>query len=237
MASCARTLGYLLPGWLALACGTVAGPAEVAGSRSAVPGCEPERDRAAIRGMAGEYAVSFSFQENLALTEGYKPRDRYEVDGTELVLLIEDTPARIALQHLLVTGPASDPRVIKHWRQDWTFQDRELLEYRSGGVWYRKTLLAEQVRCTWSQAVFQVNDAPRYEGWGPWRHADGTSSWTSNETWRPLPRREYTERDDYDVVIGFNRHVMTPTGWAHEQDNTKVVLRGAPPGPWSASTA
>jgi hypothetical protein len=73
-----------------------------------------------------------------------------------------------------------------------------------------------------------VNDAPRYEGWGRWTHAGGTASWASNETWRPLPRREYTTRDDYDVIVGFNRHLITPSGWAHEQDNTKMVLRGAP---------
>ena len=125
-------------------------------------------------------------------------------------------------------GPPDAPRVIKHWRQDWVFEDRELLEYRGSGTWETRRLSADAVRCGWTQAVFEVNDAPRYEAWGRWQHAGGTSSWTSNETWRPMPRREYTTRDDYDVVIGFNRHVITPSGWAHEQDNTKVVLRGSP---------
>ncbi len=198
------------------------------GTPAAPATCDPARDRAAILAMTGEYEVRFSFQENLALQAGYKPRDTYLVDGHELVVVAEESPTRIALQHLLVVGPPAEARVIKHWRQDWVFEDTELLEFRGDGTWEVKRLPGEQVRCAWSQAVFEVNDAPRYEGWGRWQHMAGTSSWTSNETWRPLPRREYTTRSDYDVIIGFNRHVITPTGWGHEQDSTKVILRGAP---------
>ena len=40
-----------------------------------------------------------------------------------------------------------------------------------------------------------------------------------------MPRREYTKRDDYDVMIARNRHTLTHTGWVHEQDNYKLVLR------------
>ena len=50
------------------------------------------------------------------------------------------------------------------------------------------------------------------------------SSWQSNETWRPLPRREFSVRQDYDVLIGKNRHIITPSGWVHEEENLKVVL-------------
>ena len=50
------------------------------------------------------------------------------------------------------------------------------------------------------------------------------SSWLSNETWRPLPRREFSIRDDYDVLIGTNRHTITPFGWVQEEDNLKVKL-------------
>jgi hypothetical protein len=203
-------------------------PAAPSALAAPAPTCDRARDHAAILAMAGPYEVAFTFQENLALAEGYKPRDTYRVDGHELVVVVEDGPTRISLQHLLVVGPPDEPRVIKHWRQDWVFEDPELLEFRGGGVWEAKRLPPEDARCSWTQAVFEVNDAPRYESWGRWQHAAGTSSWTSQETWRPLPRREYTTRRDYDVVLGFNRHVLTPTGWAHEQDNTKVVLRGAP---------
>lgn len=56
-------------------------------------------------------------------------------------------------------------------------------------------------------------------------HEFGESSWTSEPTRRPLPRREYEKRDDYDYLIVTNRHTLTPTGWVHAQDNRKVVDR------------
>jgi hypothetical protein len=31
---------------------------------------------------------------------------------------------------------------------------------------------------------------------------------------------------EYQVIAGTNRHAITATGWAHEQDNTKSVLSG-----------
>jgi hypothetical protein len=229
-AAALRWVAACMPGLLAAGCGT--GRVDsVGGAKAPAPAaadCDTVRDRQTILAMAGEYEVRFSYEESLALAPSYTPRERYQVDGTELVLVVEDSPSRISLQHLLVLGPAAEPRVIKHWRQDWTFEDRELVQYRGGGTWQKAALSPEDARCAWTQAVFEVNDAPRYEGWGRWRYTDGTSSWTSSETWRPLPRREYTKRSDYDVLVGVNRQVLTPSGWAHEQDNTKLVLRGSP---------
>ena len=49
------------------------------------------------------------------------------------------------------------------------------------------------------------------------------SSWEGSETRRPLPRREYTKRKDYDTFTAINRHTLTPFGWVHEQDNFKRV--------------
>ncbi len=31
-------------------------------------------------------------------------------------------------------------------------------------------------------------------------------------------------RDDYHVLIGTNRHTISPTGWVQEEENLKVVL-------------
>nr|WP_286803404.1 DUF6607 family protein [Acinetobacter sp. UBA2063] len=79
------------------------------------------------------------------------------------------------------------------------------------------------------QTVWQVDDSPRYAGLGRWTKDNGVTEWTSNETYRPLPRREHTIRNDYDVIIGTNRHALTATGWVHEQDNikfdSKTILR------------
>jgi len=120
----------------------------------------------------------------------------------------------------------AEPRVIKHWRQDWTFEDTRLLRYRGERTWENVELSPGEVEGTWSQAVYQVDDSPRYEAIGTWTHVGDRSAWESGETWRPLPRREYTKRSDYDVMVARNRHTITPHGWVHEQDNYKLVLAG-----------
>jgi hypothetical protein len=74
----------------------------------------------------------------------------------------------------------------------------------------------------WTQCVYEVSDAPRYCGTGKWTYTNNVPSWTSDLSWRPLPRREYTKRSDYNALAVVNRHTLTPNGWTHEQFNTKV---------------
>ncbi len=186
--------------------------------------CDRERDRAAILRLAGEYWVDFHFEETIPLVAGYTPAPAYETAGRELVVVIEDSPTRLVLQHILVVPMGDKHQAIKHWREDWQFEDDELFEFRGHRVWERKKLSREEVACQWSQAVFEVDDAPRYEATGRWSHERGLSTWSSSTTWRPLPRREYTKRSDYEVIVGINRITVTPEGWAHEQDNEKRTL-------------
>jgi uncharacterized protein DUF6607 len=181
-----------------------------------------EKDRQAILAMAGTYTVEFNFVETVALAKGYAAKPPKRSGATELVLVIEDSPRRIELQHILVLG--DPPTVVKHWRQRWDYEDADLLEFQGHASWAHRRLAASQVKGAWTQSVFEVDDAPRYEGVGRWVHAGDSSSWESNETWRPLPRREYTTRDDYQVLLGRNRHTVTPAGWVHEQDNVKLRL-------------
>jgi len=190
----------------------------------------PAKDRAAILALAGEYEVDFNFEETLALARGYELKEPYHSKATELVTVVEDRGDFISLQHVLVVRPEGEdgepgePRVVKHWRQDWTYEDTRLLEYQGRRVWKPRTISAEQAEGTWTQAVFQVDDGPRYEGIGAWVHDDGVSAWESNAAWRPLPRRERTTRDDYHVMVSRTRLTHTPAGWVHEQDNSKLVL-------------
>jgi hypothetical protein len=170
--------------------------------------------------MAGSYHVNFDFEETEVLTPGYEKWKPLHTGATELVIVLEDSPGRVSLQHVLVIGDD----VTKHWRQDWTFEDRELLEFLGKNHWLKRTLSAQAAHCSWTQAVFEVDDAPRYEGVGRWVHETDSSVWQSNQTFRPLPRREYKMRHDYDVLLGLNRHRFTATGWSHEQDNEKLVL-------------
>ncbi|MEM6334309.1 MAG: DUF6607 family protein [Planctomycetota bacterium] len=187
-----------------------------------------EKDRAAILAMAGEYEVDFQFQETVGIVPGYELKDPYYSGATEFVEVVEDTGERIVLQHILVMSNSEDaeaePYVIKHWRQDWVFQDTSLIEFRGHRIFETVELSAEDVAGTWTQAVYQVDDSPRYEAVGRWSHLGDRSSWESGQTWRPLPRREHTKRSDYHVMVARNRHTITPTGWVHEQDNQKLVL-------------
>jgi hypothetical protein len=194
------------------------------------------RDRAAILALAGDYRVSFHFMESLGLTNDYKPVRPYHSWATEHVRVLEDTGRFISLQHTLVMffrnpdGSASAPMVMKHWRQDWTYEDRDLHTFRGKGSWARRNPSAEESAGAWSQAVFQVDDSPRYEALGRWEHRGNLSVWTSERAWRPLPRREHTVRKDYDVMEGVHRLILTPTGWLHEQNNWKRVAGESPAG-------
>ncbi len=202
-----------------------AGVSVASGESSETRRTAPEADRQAILAMAGAFRVSFTFRETVALAEAYELRPPYETNAVELVEVIADEDDFISLQHILLVG-ADGPRptVVKHWRQDWRYQDRELLVYAGHDCWRTEQRPAEAVRGTWSQSVHQTTDAPRYEAIGRWTHGPQGSWWESEITWRPLPRREHTVRDDYDVILGRNRHALTPDGWVHEQDNLKVVL-------------
>ncbi|MFT4176263.1 MAG: hypothetical protein QM627_06370 [Luteolibacter sp.] len=190
----------------------------------------PEADRKAILAMAGSFDVDFNFKEIAAIDPDYKnPSEDYHEDAFEVVVVAEDTPERITLQHLLVMEkPDQSLLIIKHWAQIWTWQDTQLLDYSGSeqkDQWTRVTVTAEQAKGKWSQLVTNIDDTPRYEALGKWTHEGGESSWTSEMTRRPLPRREYTKRKDYDYLLGTNRHTLTANGWAHFQDNRKVVDR------------
>lgn len=186
----------------------------------------PAADRKAILAMQGEYEVDFSFDETVVLQPGYERASAKRSGASEAVIVVEDSPEKIVLQHLLV-----DPKnghVTKHWRQDWTYQAPSRFEFSADQTWSVRALAPEQTRGAWTQCVYEVSDAPRYCGTGRWRHEGGIATWTSDSGWRPLPRREYTVRSDYNALAVVNRHTITADGWTHEQFNTKV--RRAPDG-------
>lgn len=188
-----------------------------------------ERDRRAILAMAGGYRATFDFVETAGFVSAYKPNRPYRSWGTEKVYIVEDKGDSIVLQHLLVMsfvgehGKAEGPFVTKHWRQDWQYEPSEQLVFRGNNTWQRIKTPGRQ-HGQWRQTVYQVDDSPRYSGIAKWQHLGNYSSWSDEDGWRPLPRREYSVRSDYDVLIGNNRHIITPTGWVHEQQNLKVKL-------------
>jgi hypothetical protein len=189
-----------------------------------------ERDRRAILAMAGTYRVSFDFLE----VDAYVPPGRapgpYQSWGTEKVYVDRDNAGSISLVHILEMrllgkdGAVGEPFVIKHWRQDWEFEPADIVEYRGRDRWQRRALTAAERQGAWRQTVYQVDESPRYASTGRWQHSASFSTWLSADTLRPLPRREWSVRDDYQALLGSNRHTVGPTGWTQEENNLKAVL-------------
>jgi Family of unknown function (DUF6607) len=195
------------------------------------PGLSPyERDRRAILAMAGDYRVTFDFLE-VETFPPQTPRDKpYQSWGTERVYVDADSGQSISLVHILNMrivqddGSISEPMITKHWRQTWHYQPTDIVEYKGRDRWERRKLAPAENTGRWSQTVYQVDESPRYAGVGRWSHSGSFSSWISGDTWRPLPRREWSVRKDYQVLLGTNRHTITATGWVQEENNLKTVL-------------
>ncbi|SEL36482.1 hypothetical protein SAMN04487910_2245 [Aquimarina amphilecti] len=184
-----------------------------------------ENDIAAIKSMCGCYEVSFNFAEtfNYSNDSLYKPskikKDSKALEWAQLVVNEEDN---IVIQHILQVGDPSKPHIVKHWRQDWVFENQNFYMYDGDNNWKYIHKSEEDIKGQWSQKVYQVDDSPRYEGSASWVHVDGKSFW-ENTTTAPLPRREYTTRSDYNITMRGNRQEITNTGWIHDQDNDKII--------------
>ena len=180
-----------------------------------------EMDRKAILDMCGCYDITFKYTETFAPEIDYEKKLDYTAAALELALPILNEDDKISIQHLLVVN---DTIVIKHWRQDWEYENQNVFHYDKDNNWVFQILPAEQVKGQWTQKVFQVDDSPRYSGSATWIHVDGKHYW-ENKSDSPLPRREYTKRSDYNVMKRGNRHEITSYGWLHEQDNDKIVRK------------
>ncbi|NVK84246.1 MAG: hypothetical protein HWE21_07995 [Cytophagia bacterium] len=180
-----------------------------------------QQDIEAIKSMCGCYEVTFNFAETFSPDEEYEFHKRYRSGGLEWVELIEDEKDKISMQHLLIVG---ENQIVKHWRQDWLYQNTSLYSYSGDQVWDYLQLNKKEVKGQWTQKVYQVDDGPRYEGSATWVHTDGKHYWEA-ESYSPLPRREFSKRSDYNLMLRKNRHEITSEGWVHEQDNDKIIRK------------
>jgi hypothetical protein len=184
-----------------------------------------QADRAIILAMAGNYKVKFDFQETTAWQADYTPIAAKISGGHEVVRVIEDTGRVIKLQHLLIAEHDGKTFVIKHWRQDWTYEPASVLVYAGTGTWTLEDVPERMRKGRWSQTVWQTDDSPRYGGWGEWSEEAGVPRWRSNWTWRPLARRDAVRKPVYDRYRAINRHSPSPAGWIHWQDNIKMGMK------------
>ncbi|MFD0796961.1 DUF6607 family protein [Maribacter chungangensis] len=185
-----------------------------------------EQDANAIKEMCGCFEVTFNFAEtfNYSNDSLYKPSKAKVDKGLEWAQLVTDDENKVVIQHILQVGNPAKPMIVKHWRQDWIFENTDLYTYNGDNHWRYEKKDASEVAGQWTQKVFQVDDSPRYEGTATWVHVDGKSYW-ENTTPAPLPRREYTTRGDYNITMRGNRQEITENGWIHDQDNAKIIRK------------
>ncbi len=183
-----------------------------------------QKDLNAIKEMCGCFEVTFNFTETFQHVEDstYQPSKTKKDKGLEWAQLVQEDKNMVSIQHLLQVGKPDAPYIVKHWRQDWLFENTDFYMYDHDNNWSYQSKPEQEVKGQWTQKVYQVDDSPRYEGSGTWVHIDGKSYW-ENRTDAPLPRREYTTRSDYNVTSRGNRHEITSNGWVHDQDNHKIV--------------
>ncbi len=174
-----------------------------------------------INKLCGCFNVEFKYAETFSPDENYKFHDRETIDGgLELVFPVEVSDKKIALQHLLVI---TDKVIIKHWREDWSYENPVIWKYQGNKTWKREMLSAAAVKGKWTQSIWEVSDEPRYQGTSEWMNVNGQKFWLST-TDAPLPRREYSVRSDYNLLNRTNRIIINDSGYLHEQDNKKIIM-------------
>lgn len=178
------------------------------------------QDKQNIEKLCGCFEVSFKYSETFAPEADYKFHNREEIGGTaELALPIEVSDKKIVIQHLLIVNPKV---IVKHWREEWTYENPVIWKYKGDRTWVKEILPVEQVKGKWTQTIWEVADEPRYQGYSQFVNLDGKIVW-QNTTDAPLPRREYSVRNDYNILNRTNRLYFTDSGYLHEQDNKKII--------------
>ena len=97
-----------------------------------------KQDINAIKSMCGCFEVSFNFSEtfNYVNDSLYVPSGNKIESGLEWAQLVIDEKDQISIQHLLQVGNPSNPYIVKHWRQDWTYENQNLYNYEGDNKWF-----------------------------------------------------------------------------------------------------
>ena len=97
--------------------------------------------------MCGCFEVTFEFSETFIYSKDtlYKPSKNKVDRGLEWAQLIIDEKDKISIQHILQVETSSDPYIVKHWRQDWLYENQEFYFYNGDNNWkYIKVLTQDQ---------------------------------------------------------------------------------------------
>lgn len=179
-----------------------------------------KEDKQAIKDMCGCFEVTFKYTETFAPEIDYEKHYDYTATALEWAELIKDEKDEISIQHLLVLN---DTMIIKHWRQDWLYENTKRYDFNHDNQWTFVNMDKKDVKGQWTQNVYQVDDSPRYSGSATWIHADGRHYW-NNTSSSPLPRREYSKRSDYNVMMRGNLNETVIEEISINLEDNKVYL-------------
>ncbi|HEX5154762.1 MAG TPA: DUF6607 family protein [Parafilimonas sp.] len=179
---------------------------------------QTKQEQAAIKDLCGCFQITFKYAETFSPIQNYTFPKRYNAEGLEWITPVEQTDKKFVLQHLLLID---DSTIIKHWREDWEYAKKDLWLFQHDATWKH---VDKNNKGEWIQTVWEVDDAPRYQGSSKWIENNGQYYW-ENTADAPLPRREYTKRNDYNVMKRTNKIIVTDSGWTHEQDNEKIIRK------------
>lgn len=179
------------------------------------------QDKETIKNLCGCFEVEFKYKETFSYPSDYQLKDAYYNEALEWVSYEPQIDGTLKLQHILIID---DSTIVKHWREDWSFENNTIYQYQKDYQWKRVTLPAERTKGTWTQKVYEVDDRPQYDGVATFNYFDGNILWQSKID-APLPRREYSKRSDYNVMNRYNRLYIGKDGYLHEQDNKKIARR------------
>ena len=98
------------------------------------------KDIESIKSMCGCFKIDFNFAETFVFSddEDYKKSKTYKSSGLEWGQLVVDENNKISIQHLLIVGSKQFPTIVKHWRQDWQYQDKFLSEFVGNNTWKKR---------------------------------------------------------------------------------------------------
>lgn len=135
-------------------------PSEIGEAGVASPAA-PGADRGAILAMAGEFQVTFAFDETVVLAEGYTRTGPHRSGAREVVLVVEDAEDRIVLQHILASPSG---HATNHWPQDWLFEARGRLEFVDDQRWELRPVPEERVAGGWTHEQDNTKALRRPDG-------------------------------------------------------------------------
>ena len=96
-----------------------------------------EKDLASIKAICGCFEVNFNFAETFSYSKDsiYQPSENKYDKALECVQLVDSNEDFVSMQHLLIVGDILNPYVIKHWRQDWMYENPDSFPDAVDNTW------------------------------------------------------------------------------------------------------